>query len=396
MGKKKGGGGGGGRRGRGSDSHRMGGGVGKKHASKKMFVVNHDTALEMWRAKSVGPFERGDKTLVVGDGDLSFSLALTTALGGKGLTATTYDTTRGVLSKYPHADNIISTLGSKGVRVFNGVDALTLHVDPRLTTLKTDVDARIPQELYDGYTAKLKREQKRLEREKRLKEKQQRFGKNYRPRQNEEEDEEEDILDPATYSRLHSLYDKIVFNFPHLGGVDVDKNKLLLAQFFLSSLCLVRRGRANGSDDQTDGNDDDDDNRTETECGMIMVGLRDTPFYRGWEIEKVANDVGLRLVRKEPFRASQYVGYAPQRTDPAVRDSPDVNSAFMYIFRPAEVVRGSGGASGGRVSDRKKMKRQRKAKPTQSTEALTSQLEGKTVLSRKEKRLLKKLHAKNG
>eukprot|EP01104_Vermistella_antarctica_P008867 TRINITY_DN2256_c0_g1_i4.p1 TRINITY_DN2256_c0_g1~~TRINITY_DN2256_c0_g1_i4.p1 ORF type:complete len:384 (+),score=63.33 TRINITY_DN2256_c0_g1_i4:283-1434(+) len=297
MGKKKGGGGGGGRRGRGSDSHRMGGGVGKKHASKKMFVVNHDTALEMWRAKSVGPFERGDKTLVVGDGDLSFSLALTTALGGKGLTATTYDTTRGVLSKYPHADNIISTLGSKGVRVFNGVDALTLHVDPRLTTLKTDVDARIPQELYDGYTAKLKREQKRLEREKRLKEKQQRFGKNYRPRQNEEEDEEEDILDPATYSRLHSLYDKIVFNFPHLGGVDVDKNKLLLAQFFLSSLCLVRRGRANGSDDQTDGNDDDDDNRTETECGMIMVGLRDTPFYRGWEIEKVANDVGLRLVR---------------------------------------------------------------------------------------------------
>jgi len=85
---------------------------------------------------------------------------------------------------------------------------------------------------------------------------------------------------PECFERLGEnktqSFDRIVFNFPHLGGSlpkDVIKNQEMLRQFIGSSRNLL------------------------TANGEIHIALRDTLFYQSWQIERLANSRGFELKR---------------------------------------------------------------------------------------------------
>ena len=70
-----------------------------------------------------------ESTLVVGDGDFSFSLGLCAHRGGgEDLLITSYDSAEELRSKYPHVGEVLHALRKyKGVRKQHGVDATRLQ-----------------------------------------------------------------------------------------------------------------------------------------------------------------------------------------------------------------------------------------------------------------------------
>jgi len=125
-------------------------------------------------------------------------------------------------------------------------------------------------------------------------------------------------------------FDKIVFNFPHLGGATdeaKEANMQMLSAFFKASkivLRATRQGVQTKKRKHGEGNGD--------ESGEVHVRLRSTLFYDSWNLEGLAQEQGFRLVRKEAFDKSLYAGYKEARTNPAFRESPDTDNAFTHIF----------------------------------------------------------------
>ena len=78
---------------------------------------------------SGSPYTQG--TLIVGDGNFSFSAAVCTLLGGgQGITATAYDREEDVKSKYPV--NCVSQCRAMGAQVHFGLDATQMIRDSRV------------------------------------------------------------------------------------------------------------------------------------------------------------------------------------------------------------------------------------------------------------------------
>ena len=73
------------------------------------------------------PFGPTDRILLVGEGDFSFALSLLATYGCTSLVATSYDKKGAVISKYPQARGHLQALESEeGCRVIHGVDATKL------------------------------------------------------------------------------------------------------------------------------------------------------------------------------------------------------------------------------------------------------------------------------
>ncbi|KAL4151230.1 hypothetical protein PRNP1_008247 [Phytophthora ramorum] len=109
-------------------------------------------------------------------------------------------------------------------------------------------------------------------------------------------------------------FQSIVFNFPHLGGAteeDVANNQKLLREFFYSTRPYLHPTR-----------------------GQVLVSLRNTLFYNRWKVHEQAAASGFKMKRTEPFDASIYSGYEPQRTHPASfrGEPPSTTGAHYFIF----------------------------------------------------------------
>ncbi|KAG6613759.1 uncharacterized protein IUM83_18571 [Phytophthora cinnamomi] len=109
-------------------------------------------------------------------------------------------------------------------------------------------------------------------------------------------------------------FQSIAFNFPHLGGAteeDVANNQKLLRDFFYSTRRYLHPTR-----------------------GQVLVSLRNTLFYNRWKIQEQAAASGFKMKRTEPFNASIYSGYEPQRTHPASfrGEPPSTTGAHYFIF----------------------------------------------------------------
>lgn len=76
----------------------------------------------------IGLYPEGSVVLTVGDGDLSFSLALARFLGAENVVATTYESRESIIRSYPETGaRNIKELEKLNCRIFHGVDANDLQ-----------------------------------------------------------------------------------------------------------------------------------------------------------------------------------------------------------------------------------------------------------------------------
>lgn len=73
------------------------------------------------------PFDVFDNVLLVGEGDLSFTLSLLLDHGCASLTATTFDSHDALLDKYPHAQEHMQQIQDEEQTILHGVDAAKLY-----------------------------------------------------------------------------------------------------------------------------------------------------------------------------------------------------------------------------------------------------------------------------
>ncbi|CAK7323947.1 unnamed protein product [Dovyalis caffra] len=105
------------------------------------------------------------------------------------------------------------------------------------------------------------------------------------------------------------LFDRIVFNFP---ATALERSESNVRQ--IDPISLLRKhqrlmkGFLGSAHDMLEEN------------GEIHVTHKTTEPYGKWEIEKLAEDVGLCLVEKVRFRRSEYPGYSNKRGSGARAD----------------------------------------------------------------------------
>jgi 25S rRNA (uracil2634-N3)-methyltransferase len=136
--------------------------------------------------------------------------------------------------------------------------------------------------------------------------------------------------------RTHSPFTKIVFNFPHVGGLSTDVNRQvranqeLLVGFFKAAIPLlasaerpVQIARSHGKDVDQDDSDagDDEGNLSELSFGtamitkgQILVTLFEGEPYTLWNVRDLARHSGLQVVESFRFPWEAYPGYAHART----------------------------------------------------------------------------------
>jgi 25S rRNA (uracil2634-N3)-methyltransferase len=273
------------------------------------------------------PFVPQDRVLLVGEGDFSFARALTQHLSVRRVVATCFDGEKELRTKYPHVGgNLVETTGG-GAGLDGGEDDLK--------------DGANGEEEWNGFSS---------------------------PSSSSSSDESisdsdfilrEDLMQTPTPSKptphphasIHfsinatklstshkrllspsTPFSKIVFNFPHVGGLSTDVNRQvrsnqeLLVGFFNAAKGLLASAQNPVPRQEDEDVDVEVDFDLETgeplsaadsaaaSKGQIIVTLFEGEPYSLWNIRDLARHCGLRVVESFRFPWGMYPGYKHART----------------------------------------------------------------------------------
>jgi 25S rRNA (uracil2634-N3)-methyltransferase len=284
----------------------------KKNVSKTPAGNSKDTAVKDAEIpKTTIPFSVYDRILLVGDGDFSFAAALVTHHGVADIWATSYDSQEECYDKYPETAKANVSLIQEAFEEPQEDDAD--DADDTVPGGKASSPSRI---LFNIDATSLKKN--------------------------------------STIRQLAPFH-RIIFNFPHVGGITTDVNRQvranqkLLSEFFHAAIPLL----ASSTNSRNNHTDD------ESTPGSVIVTLFEGEPYTLWNPRDLARHAGMTVWRSWKFEPRAFPGYRHGRTAGTIRrkDTGDVSeTAWRGEDRLARVYEFGIGPAPGESVGRKKRK----------------------------------------
>ena len=248
------------------------------------------------------PFSQHDNVLLVGEGDFSFAVSLLENYKPASITATCYDGEYELSQKYPKVKEALKFLIGRASETAGFQKGSSMSGNE---TMSDDGDE------WQGFSPESE----------------------HAPSTSDSDGDDHASskcqilynidatkLSTAHRKRMRSSgpFTKIVFNFPHVGGLSTDVNRQvranqqLLVGFFNTAKPLL--SSAKRTLDARHHYEEFPDGETKSKAGQILVTLFEGEPYTLWNIRDLARHCGLQVVESFKFPWIAYPGYQHART----------------------------------------------------------------------------------